>query len=131
MVTIPDDFRDLLERPLLVALATVQASGPPQVTPVWADWEDGYVRINTSVGQQKYRNLVARPEATLLILDPDDEARYLEMRCRVARFTTDDGDRIIDKLASDYFGVDTYPFRKESEIRVTFYLEPIRINARS
>lgn len=29
MIRIPDDFKDLLDRPILVALATVQPDGQP------------------------------------------------------------------------------------------------------
>jgi hypothetical protein len=34
---IPDEIRDLLERPLLANLATVREDGSPQVNPMWFD----------------------------------------------------------------------------------------------
>lgn len=41
MTIIPDSYRDLLERLIVVSLATVMPNGQPQVTPVWADLTDG------------------------------------------------------------------------------------------
>ncbi|MCV5275419.1 pyridoxamine 5'-phosphate oxidase family protein, partial [Escherichia coli] len=67
MDTIPESHRDLLERPILAVLATVQPDGQPQVTPVWADLHEGCVRINTAAGRQKHKNLLARPQATVLV----------------------------------------------------------------
>src|SRR5699024_10325993 len=68
MQTIPDEFRDLLERPIVVSLATVMPQGAPQVNPVWADLVDGKVRINTVTGRQKHRNLIDRRDVTVLVI---------------------------------------------------------------
>ena len=34
MNKIPDKYRDLLDRPIVVSLATLMSDGPPQVQPV-------------------------------------------------------------------------------------------------
>lgn len=129
MIDIPVAYRELLDRPILVSLATVQSNGQPQVTPVWADLHNGHVRFNTAVGRQKHKNLIERPQATVLVIDPDNGQRYIEIRGTVARVSEEDGDAVIDKLAHDYLGVDAYPFRIEGEVRVTFELEPTRVLA--
>ena len=41
----------LLNGKNLVFLATTMADGSPQVTPVWGDYEDSYIRINTAEGR--------------------------------------------------------------------------------
>ena len=127
MSSIPESHRDLLERPILASLATVQPDGQPQVTPVWADIADGCVRINTAAGRQKHRNLLARPQATVLVMDPDDGQRYIEIRGEVADVSEETGDAVIDKLAGDYLGAETYPYRTASEQRVTFLIRPTRV----
>ncbi len=127
MATIPDTYKDLLDRPIIVTLATVQPDGQPQVTPVWADYVDGFVRVNTAKGRQKWTNLSDRPQATVLVIDPENPFRYLEVRGRVAKVTEEDGDAVIDKLAKDYLGLDIYPNHTPDETRVTFHIEPVKV----
>ncbi|HVL24161.1 MAG TPA: PPOX class F420-dependent oxidoreductase [Thermomicrobiales bacterium] len=127
MTSIPDSHRDLLERPIVVSLATVQPDGQPQVTPVWADLHDGHVRLNTAAGRQKHKNLVDRKWATVMAVDPDNDQRYIEIRGEVSRVSEEDGDAVIDKLANDYLGAESYPFRNPAETRVTFHIKPTRV----
>lgn len=127
MTTIPESHIDLFDRPLLLGLATIQPDGQPQVTPVWGDVEDGLIRVNTAVGRQKYKNLVERPQATVLVIDSEDPFRWIEVRGRVARHSEESADAVIDKLAKDYLGVDVYPNHTPDETRVTFYIEPTRV----
>ncbi len=129
MTTIPGSYRDLLDRPILISLATVQPDGQPQVTPVWADYVDGHVRINTAAGRQKHTNLIERPQVTVLVVDPDNGQRYIEIRGRVAEATEEGADDDIDTLAKKYLGVDSYPFRNPAETRVTFLIEPVHVSA--
>lgn len=128
MATVPDSHRDLLDRPILISLATVQPDGQPQVTPVWADYVDGRVRVNTAAGRQKHTNLLERPQATVMVIDPDNGQRYIEIRGRVAAATEEGADEVIDALAKQYLGVDTYPYRNPAETRVTFLIEPVHVS---
>ena len=59
-VTIPENVKDLLNRPIVVAVATVNPDGQPQVTPVWASLEGDQVWINSAVGRRKDRNLARK-----------------------------------------------------------------------
>ncbi len=127
MIPIPDAYQDLFDRPIIVSLATVQPDGQPQVTPVWADYVDGHVRINTAAGRQKHTNLIERPQATILSVDPDNGQRYVEVRGRVAEVREETGVAVIDKLAHDYMGVEVYPLHTPEETRVTFLIEPVRV----
>lgn len=123
---IPQSHTDLLTRPIIVALATEMPDGAPQVQPVWADLHDGHVRINTVVGRRKHLNLVERPHATVLLVDPDDDMRWLEIRCRVAAMSEEDGPEVIDILSRKYTGHD-YTDHKPENTRITVLLEPTRI----
>ncbi len=126
---IPEAYQDLLEKPVIVALATLLPSGQPQVTPVWIDWDGTYLRVNTAMGRQKAKDMIERPQVTVLAIDPENDQRYMEVRGTVARHTTDGADAHIDALANKYMGVDEYPFRNPAETRVTFYIEPIKVVA--
>lgn len=124
--TIPESHLDLFVRPVIVALATEMPGGQPQVTPVWADLHDGKVRVNTVVGRQKHRNLVERPHATVLVVDPDNPMRWMEIRGRVAAISEKDGIEVIDILSRKYLGKD-YPWHDPANTRVTVLIEPTRV----
>ncbi|HYH12083.1 MAG TPA: PPOX class F420-dependent oxidoreductase [Thermomicrobiales bacterium] len=128
MVEIRDDVRELLEQPVLYNLATVNPNGTIQVNPVWGEIHDGKIRINTAVGRRKHRNLAERGDkVTVMVQDPSDPLRYVEIRGKVTEMTEANGDEIIDRLAKKYLGVDTYPEHREDETRVTIMIEPTRI----
>src|SRR5271156_6652351 len=59
MAAIPEQYLDLLQPPkkAFADIATVQPDGSPQVTPVWFDYTDGKLRVNTAKGRVKARNL--------------------------------------------------------------------------
>src|SRR5919205_928630 len=73
-------------------LATVGPDGRPQVTPVWADFDGTYIRINTARGRVKDRNLKANPNVALSLQDPDNPYRYVQVRGRVAEMTEQGAD---------------------------------------
>jgi len=54
--------------------------GQPQSSLVWCDYDGECARVNTTLERQKGRNLSANPKATLLIVDPEDTSRYIEIR---------------------------------------------------
>jgi len=129
MASIPDNYLDLVQQKKAFAnLATVMADGSPQVTPVWFDYTDGAIRVNTAKGRVKSRTL--RPEATvaLSVMDPDNAYRYIQIRGRVKRSTEQGADAHIDSLAKKYLGKDIYPFRQPGEVRIMFEIEPVAVS---
>jgi hypothetical protein len=45
----------------------------------------------------------------------------------VVEITTDGADAHIDSLAQKYLGVDTYPMRKQGEVRIKVRVRPDRV----
>jgi len=127
MVAIPDKYHDLLTRPVLFSLATVMPDGQPQVTPVWGDFDGTYLRINTAAGRQKHRNMEERPQVTVMLLDPENTGRFVEVRGKIAKINAEGGNDHIDALAKKYVGVDKYPYANPAETRVICYIEPERV----
>src|SRR5437868_9638535 len=100
MAIIPEKYLDLLQQKKAFAnLATVMADGSPQVTPVWFDYKDGKVRVNTAKGRVKSRNMPEGAPVALAIMDPDDPYRYIQIRGRVARITEEGAASHIDALS--------------------------------
>jgi len=126
MAVIPDAFLDLLQQKKAFAnLATLMPDGSPQVTPVWFDYVNGVIRVNTAKGRVKARNMEARPTVALAIMDPDNAYRYVQIRGKVRRHTEEGGVAHIDSLAKKYLGKDKYPWLRQGEVRVIFEIEPV------
>ena len=125
MTAIPDKYLDLLERKkAFAALATTMPDGSPQVTPVWFDYKDGIVRVNTAKGRVKARNLKAGAAVALAVIDPDNPYRYIQIRGRVRRCSEEGAGTHIDSLAKKYLGKDTYPNAAPGEVRIMCEIEP-------
>ena len=128
---IPESFRDLFARPVLAHLATLMPDGTPQVTPVWIDYDGEHLLVNTIQGRQKDRNLLARPEVALDLVDPDDQFRYLSIRGRVVEHTTEGTAEQIDAMARRYMGLPGYPRHDPTRPRRLFKIRPERVIAQS
>ncbi|HXN42849.1 MAG TPA: PPOX class F420-dependent oxidoreductase [Xanthobacteraceae bacterium] len=125
MAAIPDKYLDLLQQKKTFAnLATVMPDGSPQVTPVWFDYKDGRIRVNTAKGRVKARNMKEGAAVALAIMDPDNPYRYVQVRGRVKRVAEQNADAHIDTLAKKYLGKDKYPWARPDEVRVIYEIEP-------
>ena len=127
MPWIPDSFRDLLQKRAFANLATVNADGTPQVTPVWVDFDGTHIRFNTAKGRMKDKNLRRNPAVALAIMDPDNPYRYVQVKGRVTEISESGADAHIDSLAKKYTGQDRYSNRRPGEIRVTYKITPERV----
>jgi PPOX class probable F420-dependent enzyme len=118
MASIPDSHADLLQKKAFGHLATVNADGSPQVTPVWLDSDGTNLILNTAKGRVKAKNLERNSRVALSIPDPDNPYRYLGIQGQVVELTENGADAHIDKMAKKYLGKDVYPWRKPGEVRL-------------
>jgi PPOX class probable F420-dependent enzyme len=126
--TIPEKYVDLFRKPAFASLATLMPDGSPQVTPVWVDYDGKHVLFNSAQGRVKDKNVRRNPRVSLAIQDPENPYRYLEVRGRVVEITKDGADEHIDKLSKKYLGK-PYPYRKPSEVRVLYKIEPEHVSS--
>ncbi|MEN9564007.1 MAG: hypothetical protein RIR73_2251 [Chloroflexota bacterium] len=120
----PEKFQDLLnpETKAFLFLATVNAKGIPQVTPVWFDTEGDYILINTNEGRIKDRNMKSQSHVAMVIQDPADPYRYLGIQGRVISSTRERADEHIDMLSRRYYNKPwTY---REGQKRIIFKIQP-------
>ena len=119
------DYADLLqEKKSFAHLATTMPDGAPQVTPVWIDYRDGHVLVNTAKGRVKARNMRLGSHVALSVTDPDNPYRYVQVRGVVSKVHDEGADAHADFLAKKYLGQDRYPFRQPGEERVIYEIEP-------
>ena len=125
---IPSNFLDLFTKPAFANLATLNADGSPQVTPVWVDFDGTNIVVNTARGRVKDRNLRREPRVAISLLDPENPYRYLGVQGRVVDMTEQGADAHIDKMAKKYLNKDTYPFRAPGEVRVIVKIKPEKVH---
>jgi PPOX class probable F420-dependent enzyme len=125
MSVIPARLRDLLsdEKQAFAALALTLADGSPQVTPIWFSWDGEHVILNTARGRVKDRVMRRGGQVALLIVDPVDPYRYVQIRGRVVEETEAGAYDTICDLRLKYRGDRNYP-RNPGEVRVTYRVLP-------
>ena len=106
----------MLDAPYAV-LTTLGRDSYPQSTMVAFLAEDGPVRISLNTTRQKTRNLMAQPRATLLIPDPANPYRTLEIRGDV-EITPDDDYSFARRVGQKYGGTDFRSADRPGESRV-------------
>jgi PPOX class probable F420-dependent enzyme len=117
--TLTAKAKALVDRPIIATVATVDAEDRPQVTPVWIDRDGDTLVFNTAKGRVKEANLEKNPHVAVSVIDPDDAYNVVVVRGTV-QATEEGADAHIDSLAKKYLGVDTYPMRREGEVRVIY-----------
>ena len=127
MAEIPQEAREILDKESFAHMATLNADGSPQVTPVWISTENGNVAINTAEGRLKPDNLRRDPRVSISVTDPEDAYKPVLIRGRATEITHEGADERIDELAKKYLGEDEYPFRQPGEERVKIVIEPERV----
>lgn len=120
--------REFLEQPFPGAATTLRADGSPQTTVVWVDVDENGPSFNTAAGRAKPRHLERDPRLSLIVVDPQDQYRWLAISGR-ADVTTDGADAQIDKLAKKYLGKDEYPWRKPEEQRIKVRINPEHVDS--
>jgi PPOX class probable F420-dependent enzyme len=117
--TLTSSAKELLARPIIANVATVDRAGKPQLTPVWIDVEGDEIVFNTARGRAKQANLDSNPNVAVSVVDPDDPYRVVVVRGTVEG-TEAGADAHIDSLAKKYLDLDEYPMRQPGEVRIKY-----------
>ena len=129
---IPVSHVDLLLRPIHGVLTTLMPDGHPQSSLVWCSYDGQHVRVNTSRERQKGKNLERDPRVTLLLIDPIDSSRYIELR-GVVTITETCAVEHLNVLTRKYTAYDSfygniYPVEQQArETRIICQIEPTKI----
>lgn len=131
---IPDTHRDLFSSPVHGVLTTMMPDGTPQSTVVWVDYDSEDVLISTTLERQKGRNMRTNPKVALLVIDPKNSSRWIQIQGRVKELTQHHANALADKLTHRYTGKkhfygDIYPpDQKDKETRIVVKIEPLKVS---
>ncbi|HLO33143.1 MAG TPA: PPOX class F420-dependent oxidoreductase [Anaerolineales bacterium] len=98
---IPESHLDLLTRPIHGVLTTMMPDGQPQSSLVWCDFDGECARVNTTRERQKGKNMLANSKVSLLVVDPEDTSRYMEIR-GVAELVEEQALEHLDQITREY-----------------------------
>jgi PPOX class probable F420-dependent enzyme len=123
---IPESHSDLLRNEVraYAYLATIMGDGTPQVTPVWFNTNEDFILINSVKGRVKDRNMRQRSFIAVVIQDPNNPFRYLQVRGRIVEITEQGARQHINILAGKYTGKAEYKLNDPNEVRVIYMLRP-------
>jgi PPOX class probable F420-dependent enzyme len=124
-MNIPISHSDLLldETKAFAYLATSMKDGTPQVTPVWFNMEGDLILINSTAGRVKDKNMRARPGVALVIADPRNPYRYLQVRGVVTQVQSLGAEDHIDILNQKYRGTPVYDRHNPAQPRVIYKIQ--------
>lgn len=117
----------LLEGKNLLFLATIMKDGSPQVSPVWADYDDNHILVNTAEGRIKHKNILRDPRVAISIVDQNNPLDVAIIRGKVVETIPDYDYKHADRLAKKYMGKEMYPFRTKGEKRTILKIRPERV----
>jgi PPOX class probable F420-dependent enzyme len=127
--SLPENYLDLFNKKAFGVLTTLMPDGSPQTQPVWVDYQNGTIWVNSAEGRQKDKNVRRDPRVSVAIIDPDNPYRYLEVRGKVQEITNEGASNHIDKMAKKYLGQDKYPYAQPGEKRVLYKIKPEKFHA--
>ncbi|MCU1480412.1 MAG: class F420-dependent enzyme [Subtercola sp.] len=87
--TVPADYAHLLEDANYAALGTIRPDGTVQVNPMWFQYDGEVLRFTHTTKRAKYRNLQLNPTMSLMVIDPANPFRYLEVRGKLIEAVPD------------------------------------------
>ena len=111
----------------LVFIATIMKDGSPQVSPVWANYDDGYILVNTAEGRIKHKNILRDSRVAVSVVSKDNPLDMTTIRGTVEELISDSEYKHADKLTRQYMGREHYPFKRDDEKRIILKIKPTHV----
>ena len=117
----------LFQQKNLIFISTINSDGSPQLTPVWGNYDDGYVLVNTAEGRLKHKNVLRDPRVAISVVDHGNPLNMTTIKGKVIEIIPDYDYIHANKLTKQYMGLDEYPFKRDGEKRIIFKIKPVKI----
>ena len=117
----------LFQEKNLIFIATINLDGSPQLTPVWGDYQDGHILVNTAEGRIKHKNILRDPRVAVSVTSNDDPLDMTTIRGIVVKIISDNEYHHADKLTKQYMDREHYPFKQPDEKRIIFKIKPEKV----
>ena len=124
---IDDKVIKLFSAKNLVFIATIMKDGSPQLSPVWANYESGFILVNTAEGRLKHKNILRDPRVAVSVTSNDNPLDMTTIRGTVVAIISDSEYNHADKLTQQYMGRNHYPFKRDNEKRIILKIKPHKV----
>ena len=117
----------LFEGSNLVFIATIMKDGSPQLSPVWANYEDNHIWINTAEGRLKHKNILRDPRVSVSVVDKNNPLNMTTIKGKVIEIIPDYDYTHANILTKKYMKKETYPFKRQGEKRIILKIYPNQV----
>jgi PPOX class probable F420-dependent enzyme len=124
-VELPELAKRLIDDKTFATIATVNPNGSPQNSVIWLKREGDDVVFSTILGRRKTLNMEREPRVSIVLFDPADPYRYVEIRGAV-EMTKDGGPELINELSHLYDGRDFHE-KNPDNVRVVCTVRPTKV----
>jgi PPOX class probable F420-dependent enzyme len=124
---INDKVIKLFSEKNLVFIATIMKDGSPQLSPVWANYDDGFILVNTAEGRIKHKNILRDPRVAVSVVSKNNPLDMTTIRGTVVEIISDTEYHHADKLTQQYMGREHYPFKRDDEKRIILKIQPSKV----
>ena len=101
---LPDDLRELLEKPNPSVIATLRKDGQPVTVATWYVMDGDRVLVNMDHTRVRLKHLERDPRVSLTVLDDAGWYTHVSLVGRVSEVAEDEGLADIDRIAKHYTG---------------------------
>ncbi len=127
VITVEEKTKKLFLQKNIVFIATMMKDGSPQLSPVWANYDSGYILVNTAEGRIKHKNVLRDPRVAISVVSNSNPLDMTTIRGKVEEIIPDYDYSHADKLTQQYMGQKHYPFKRENEKRIILKIKPEHI----
>ena len=117
-------LKAFLDEPIPMIVGTTRQDGTVEMTPVWYEYRDAQIWLNGGPNRDWVKHLRRDERVSLLVLDPKQMLRWVEILGRVVDMTLEGGDEHIERLSQRYLGG---PYRNPKIDRMIVRIDPYRL----
>ena len=125
-----NSVRALFEGKNFAHLSVARRDGTIQTAVLWVHTDDaGNLIVNSAEGRAWPANLRRQGQATLSVHNAENPYEFASVAASLTGDTHEGADAVIDALAKKYMGVDSYPYRTPTEVRIIYKIEPTSVHS--
>jgi PPOX class probable F420-dependent enzyme len=117
-------LKAFLDEPVPIIVGTTRRDGSVQANPTWFEYRDGQIWLNGGPQRGWFKHMQRDPRITLLLLDPKNMFRWVQIQGRLAGTTSEGADDHIEHLSQRYTGG---PYRNPKVDRLIIRVNPERV----
>lgn len=109
LADLPEIYKQLLDSPIVVIVGLIGNDGRVNQTPMWFDYEGDKVLVNVATHRKKVEWIRARPQLSMLLVNPENAYHWVSIKATVEREILEDdpveGPRVtaqVDKVWTKY-----------------------------